>query len=91
MCCRASGADSLRNPWVRSFLSGVIRPVMPMSTCRSLRCITGGRLEQLSIDPGIMTGAHRPLELIEVVLAGSETDLIGGCRPLIREPALANR
>ncbi|MFA5213778.1 MAG: hypothetical protein WC406_10615, partial [Methanoregula sp.] len=39
----------------------------------------------------IMTGGLRSLELIEEILAAKETDLIGLCRPLIREPALVNR
>jgi 2,4-dienoyl-CoA reductase-like NADH-dependent reductase (Old Yellow Enzyme family) len=41
--------------------------------------------------PTIMTGGLRSLELIELVVANEETDFVGLCRPLIREPELVLR
>lgn len=39
----------------------------------------------------IMTGGLRSLELIEEILENGETDYIGLCRPLVREPGLVRR
>lgn len=41
--------------------------------------------------PAIMSGGIRSYELIEEVLAGGEADMIGMCRPFVREPGLVNR
>ncbi len=41
--------------------------------------------------PAIMTGGIRSYELVEEMLAGGETDMIGMCRPFIREPGLVKR
>lgn len=41
--------------------------------------------------PTIMTGGIRSFELVEEILAGGETDLIGMCRPFIKEPDLIKR
>ncbi len=41
--------------------------------------------------PTIMSGGMRSLDLIEEVLSQGETDLVGMCRPLIREPQLIRR
>ncbi|MEI7828003.1 MAG: NADH:flavin oxidoreductase [Euryarchaeota archaeon] len=41
--------------------------------------------------PTIMTGGLRSLELVEQVVANGETDFVGLCRPLIREPNLVLR
>lgn len=38
-----------------------------------------------------MTGGLRSLELVEQVVANGETDYVGLCRPLIREPGLVLR
>ncbi len=49
------------------------------------------RIHQEAGIPTIMTGGLRSLDLVEEVLATGETDLVGLCRPLIREPDLINR
>lgn len=41
--------------------------------------------------PTIMTGGIRSYELVEEMLSGDETDIIGMCRPFIREPGLVKR
>ena len=41
--------------------------------------------------PVILTGGIRSLEMAEEVLAAGEADLLGMCRPLIREPHLIKR
>jgi 2,4-dienoyl-CoA reductase-like NADH-dependent reductase (Old Yellow Enzyme family) len=41
--------------------------------------------------PMIMTGGIRSYSLINEMLSEGETDLIGMCRPFIREPDLVNR
>jgi len=41
--------------------------------------------------PTIMTGGIRSFELIEEMLNGGETDMIGMCRPFIKEPGLVKR
>lgn len=41
--------------------------------------------------PAIMTGGMRSFELVEEVLAGGEADLVGMCRPFIKEPGLIRR
>ena len=41
--------------------------------------------------PTIMTGGIRSYELVDEILKNGETDLIGMCRPFIREPALIKR
>jgi 2,4-dienoyl-CoA reductase-like NADH-dependent reductase (Old Yellow Enzyme family) len=41
--------------------------------------------------PTIMTGGIRSYELVEEVLAGGETDMIGMCRPFVKEPGLVKR
>lgn len=41
--------------------------------------------------PTIMTGGIRSFELVEEMLANGETDLIGMCRPFLREPDIINR
>lgn len=41
--------------------------------------------------PTIMTGGMRSFELVEEVLAGGETDMIGMCRPFVKEPGLVKR
>ena len=38
-----------------------------------------------------MTGGLRSYELIEEIVNNNETDLIGMCRPFIREPGLIKR
>ena len=40
--------------------------------------------------PVILTGGIRSLELAEEVIANKEADLLGMCRPLIKEPHLIN-
>jgi len=41
--------------------------------------------------PTIMTGGLRSYEFVEKVVSEGETDLVGMCRPFIREPDLINR
>jgi len=41
--------------------------------------------------PAIMTGGIRSYELVEEVLSGGETDIIGMCRPFVKEPGLVKR
>lgn len=48
-------------------------------------------VKQAISKPTIMTGGMRSYELVEEVLAGGETDMVGMCRPFIREPGLVRR
>jgi len=48
-------------------------------------------IKNLISKPTIMTGGLRSISLIEEIIYNKETDLIGLCRPLIREPRLINR
>ena len=41
--------------------------------------------------PTIMTGGIRSYPLVHEMLSNGETDLIGMCRPFIKEPGLVNR
>jgi len=41
--------------------------------------------------PTIMTGGIRSYELVEEVISGGETDVIGMCRPFVKEPGLVNK
>jgi 2,4-dienoyl-CoA reductase-like NADH-dependent reductase (Old Yellow Enzyme family) len=42
-------------------------------------------------NPIIMTGGLRSLDKIEEMIQNNETDMVGMCRPFIREPDLVNR
>lgn len=93
--CADAGADLLEvsmglagaNPMKESVLLGPIKTLdqegFTRTLCRAVKEETGIAT--------IMTGGLRSLELIEEILAAGETDLVGICRPLIREPALVNR
>jgi len=48
-------------------------------------------IKQSIVKPTILTGGLRSYELIANIVENSETDLVGLCRPLIREPNLINR
>ncbi|MBM4272161.1 MAG: NADH:flavin oxidoreductase [Deltaproteobacteria bacterium] len=41
--------------------------------------------------PAIMTGGIRSYEIVAKILAGGEADMIGMCRPFVREPGLVKR
>lgn len=49
------------------------------------------QIKQVIHKPTIMTGGMRSFELIEEVIANNETDLVGMCRPFIREMDLISR
>jgi 2,4-dienoyl-CoA reductase-like NADH-dependent reductase (Old Yellow Enzyme family) len=70
-----------------SVLRGPIRTIeqegFTRAWCRAVKQETGM--------PTIMTGGLRSLELVEEVIAAGETDLVGLCRPMIREPGLVGR
>jgi len=48
-------------------------------------------IKQLIVKPVIMTGGLRSYEACEKIIAQNEADLIGMCRPFIREPHLIAR
>lgn len=93
--CVHAGADLLEistglagaNPMKESVLLGPItktgQEAFTRDWCRAVKQRTG--------IPTIMTGGLRSLDLIEEILNAGDTDLIGICRPFIREPALVNR
>jgi 2,4-dienoyl-CoA reductase-like NADH-dependent reductase (Old Yellow Enzyme family) len=48
-------------------------------------------VEKVTDKPTIMMGGRRSYELAEEMIGKGETDMIGMCRPLIREPGLVRR
>lgn len=50
-----------------------------------------GEIKKVIKKPTIMTGGIRSFELAEEMLSRGETDLIGMCRPFIKEPGLIKR
>jgi 2,4-dienoyl-CoA reductase-like NADH-dependent reductase (Old Yellow Enzyme family) len=93
--CRDAGADMLEisvglagtDVMKESVLLGPITKIeqeaFTRESCRAVKAATG--------IPTIITGGLRSLALIEEIVAAGEADLVGICRPFIREPALINR
>jgi len=68
---------------LRSPIKSIDQEGFSRSWCREIKKATG--------IPTSMTGGLRSLELVEEIVKNGETDFIGLCRPLIREPELILR
>ncbi|HII99287.1 MAG TPA: NADH:flavin oxidoreductase [Methanoregula sp.] len=78
-----AGADVMKESVLLGPITKIEQEAFTRESCRAVRRATGF--------PTIMTGGIRSLDLIEDILAAGDTDLVGLCRPFIREPALINR
>jgi 2,4-dienoyl-CoA reductase-like NADH-dependent reductase (Old Yellow Enzyme family) len=78
-----AGADFMKESVLLGPITKPEQEAFTRESCRAVKRATG--------IPTIMTGGLRSLDLIEEILAAGETDLVGLCRPFIREPALINR
>jgi len=78
-----AGADVMKESVLLGPITKPEQEAFTRESCRAVKQATG--------IPTIMTGGLRSPDLIEEILAAGETDLIGLCRPFIREPALINR
>lgn len=78
-----AGADIMKESVLLGPITTVAQEAFTRGACRAVKQATG--------IPTIMTGGLRSPDLIEEIIAAGEADLVGLCRPFIREPALINR
>jgi len=78
-----AGADVMKESVLLGPITKIEQEAFTREACRAVKAATG--------IPTILTGGLRSLDLIGEILAAGETDLVGLCRPFIREPALINR
>lgn len=78
-----AGADIMKESVLLGPITKIEQEAFTREACRAVKKATG--------IPTILTGGLRSLDLIEEIIAAGETDLVGLCRPFIREPDLINR